>query len=165
MTLADDGSSQGTVTANDIQNDAFYTCPVQIGTPAQTLNLNFDSGSSDLWVWSTKLSRSDQNAGTQTGIAIFDPNKSTTFKNAQGDSWKITYGDGSSASGSVGTDTVKIGDISIENQAVELSTQISSNFQDEQSSGLLGLAFGTINTVKPTPVKTPGKSQQCQRWQ
>lgn len=163
MTLADDGSSQGTVTANDIQNDSFYTCPVQIGTPAQTLNLNFDSGSSDLWVWSTKLSRSEQNAGTQQGIAIFDPNKSTTFKNAQGDSWKITYGDGSSASGSVGTDTVKIGDISVENQAVELATQISSSFQDEQSSGLLGLAFGTINTVKPTPVKTPGKSQQSPR--
>ena len=155
--MADDGSSKGTVAADDMQNDSFYTCPVQIGTPSQTLSLDFDSGSSDLWVWSTKLSRSEQNAGTQQGIAIFDPNKSTTFKTAQGESWKISYGDGSSASGSVGTDTLQLGGITIENQAIELATQISSSFQNEQSSGLLGLAFGTINTVQPTPVKTPGK--------
>lgn len=33
-----DGTT-GEVTADDQQNDSFYTCPVQIGTPAQTLNL------------------------------------------------------------------------------------------------------------------------------
>jgi len=149
--------SQGVVSASDQENDSFWSCPVSIGTPAQTVNLDFDSGSADLWVWSTSLSKTTQSAGTKEGIKIFDPTKSSTFKNTQGSTWKISYGDGSGASGSVGTDNVTIGGITIKNQTVELASQVSSEFQTESSSGLLGLAFGSINTVQPTPAKTPGK--------
>lgn len=40
----------GQVSANDVQNDSMYLAQVAIGTPAQTLSLDFDTGSADLWV-------------------------------------------------------------------------------------------------------------------
>ena len=41
-------TSPGTVAADPTQYDSEYLESVQIGTPAQTLNLDFDTGSSDL---------------------------------------------------------------------------------------------------------------------
>lgn len=55
----------------------------------------------------------------------------------------------------MGTDTVKTGGLSVEGQAVELAEEVSPSFIQSQGSGLCGLAFGMINTVKPTPVHTP----------
>ncbi len=104
-------------------------------------------------VWSTLLPADVQSQGS--GHTIFDPTKSSTFKEQKGSSWKISYGDSSSASGSVGLDTVSIGGLAIKNQAVELATQMSDQFIQGAGDGLLGLAWGSINTVTPTPVQTP----------
>ena len=54
---------------------------------------------------------------------IFDPTKSSTFKKSQGATWQIQYGDGSTASGDVGTDVVNAGGLIIQNQAIELALQ------------------------------------------
>ncbi len=85
----------------------------------------------------------------------FDPSKSSTFQPDKDKAWKITYGDGSSASGSVGGDTVTIGGLSIKNQAVELAKHVSSAFSSGSSDGLVGLAFTKINTVTEHGKHTP----------
>lgn len=92
--------------------------------------------------------------GEAIGNSAFEPEKSSTFKIVSDAYWQITYGDQSGASGIVGTDAVKIGDIVVEGQAVELATQISAQFVESAGSGLCGLAWGKINTVEPTSVKT-----------
>lgn len=153
---------QGQVTAEDQQNDSEYLCQVSIGTPAQTLTLDFDTGSSDLWVWSTSLDQSTQSQGVQAGHTIFDPSKSSTWQDSQGSTWQISYGDQSSASGTVGTDVVTVGGLAIQNQAVEIANQISAQFVQSAGDGLLGLAWGSINTVQPTPVSTPVESMIAQ---
>jgi len=91
----------------------------------------------------------------QSGHKIFNPSKSSTFKKVPGSTWSISYGDGSSASGDVGTDKVAIGSVTITDQAVELAKKMSSQFIQGTGDGLLGLAWPNISTVKPQPVATP----------
>lgn len=87
---------------------------------------------------------------------IYNPKNSSTAKVLTGATWNISYGDGSSASGNVYTDAVKIGSVTIPAQAVELAEKLSSQFsQGEGSDGLLGLAWPALNTVQPQPQKTP----------
>ncbi|KAI1343158.1 secreted aspartic proteinase precursor [Xylariaceae sp. FL0016] len=142
--------SHGSAVANPEPFDSEYLTPVNIGTPAQTLHLDFDTGSADLWVYSTELSSSEQG-----GHSVYNPSKSRTSKQLSDHTWDISYGDGSGASGNVYTDIVNIGGVSFRRQAVEAANKVSDQFkQDENNDGLVGLGFSNINTVSPESQKT-----------
>ncbi|KAL7944185.1 putative aspartate protease [Trichoderma barbatum] len=130
--------------------DDEYITSVSIGTPAQVIPLDFDTGSSDLWVFSSETPKS-----SASGHAIYNPTKSSTAKKLSGSTWSITYGDHSSSSGDVYTDKVTIGGFSVNAQAVESATKVSTQFvQDTVISGLVGLGFDVGNTVRPRAQKT-----------
>ncbi|UKZ78273.1 hypothetical protein TrVFT333_006009 [Trichoderma virens FT-333] len=141
--------SNGNVTATPDGDDLQYLVPVQIGTPPQTLHLDFDTGSSDLWVFS-----SETDPSSSKGHGLYNPSTSTSSKKVDGASWNITYGDQSSSSGDVYTDVVTVGSLTVKSQAVESAQQVSAQFAQGNNDGLVGLAFSSINTVKPTPQKT-----------
>ncbi|KAI2625915.1 acid protease [Hypoxylon sp. NC1633] len=137
-----DGDQPGEVTADDQQNDSMYICKIGVGTPAQDLLVDFDTGSADTWVFSTLQGKSNQK-----GHNVFDPKKSKTFKKLTGKKWEIQYGDGSTASGDCGSDTLIVGGLTIKKQTIECASKLSRQFANSTSDGLLGLAWGTINTV------------------
>ncbi|OAQ76682.1 endothiapepsin precursor [Purpureocillium lilacinum] len=141
--------NSGNATATPDQDDLEYLVPVQVGTPAQTLKLDFDTGSSDLWVFSTET-----DAGSSKNHNLYSPDKSSTSKKLDGATWQITYADQSSCSGDVYTDTVTVGGLTVKTQAVESAQKVSQQFATGANDGLLGLAFSSINTVKPTQQKT-----------
>ncbi|KAK6214312.1 RHO4 protein [Pestalotiopsis sp. IQ-011] len=142
--------TNGSAVTTPEQSDIEYLTPVSIGTPAQTLNLDFDSGSSDLWVFSSDTQSSDV-----SGQSIYSPEDSSTSSELSGEKWDISYGDGSTSSGTVYTDVVAVGGVSFDAQAVEVAEQVSDSFtEDSDNDGLLGLAFSTLNTVTPTAQKT-----------
>nr|POE85174.1 aspartic protease snp2 [Quercus suber] len=130
----------GSVAANPEQYDASYLCPVKVGS--NTLNLDFDTGSSDLWVFSTKTPASERGSHS-----LYNPSTGTL---KSGYTWSISYGDGSGAKGTVYGDKVAVGPVTATSQAVEVATSVSAQFvQDSDNDGLLGLAFSSINTVRP----------------
>ncbi|EIE77055.1 hypothetical protein G6F47_004321 [Rhizopus delemar] len=136
----------GSVPVTDYYNDIEYYGKVTVGTPGVTLKLDFDTGSSDLWFASTLCT----NCGSSQ--TKYNPNQSSTYAK-DGRTWSISYGDGSSASGILGTDTVTLGGLKITKQTIELAKREATSFQSGPSDGLLGLGFDTITTVRG--VKTP----------
>lgn len=132
----------GEVAANPEQYDAAYLSPVTIGD--SEVNLDFDTGSADLWVFSNETP-----AQQSTGHDKYD---SSTGTEIQGATWDITYGDQSGASGNVYTDKVVVGGATATQQAVEAATSVSASFtQNVDSDGLLGLAFSSSKSIRVCP--------------
>ncbi|KAL3459066.1 aspartic peptidase domain-containing protein [Aspergillus heterothallicus] len=136
-----DAAVHGSAVTTPEEEDIEYLTPVNVG--GTVLNLDFDTGSADLWVFSEELP-----SAQQSGHSVYRPSGNAT--KMSGYSWQISYGDGSNAGGDVYRDTVTIGGIAARSQAVEAAQHISQQFlQDQNNDGLLGLAFSSINTVSP----------------
>ncbi|KAJ4135325.1 hypothetical protein NW768_004951 [Fusarium equiseti] len=106
-----------------------FFVPTLIGN--QTFNLIYDTGSADLWVYSNGSSpwqSLDHPTHVPTSSSEFLPNYT----------WAIH--------GVVFKDTVKAGSVVAHKQATQAAL---INPLDIATDGILGLAFSTINTVKP----------------
>ncbi|KAF9024158.1 Type I transmembrane sorting receptor [Haplosporangium bisporale] len=126
---AQDKVGTGKVPLTDVGPDSEYYGSVSVGTPAQVMRLDFDTGSSDIWFPSSTCNTAGCKAHHR-----FNSAKSTTFKK-DGRPWKIGYGDGSNSNGILGSDIVNVGGIS------------SAQFASSPEDGLFGLGFNTIESV------------------
>lgn len=113
----------GSVALTDQEGGQLWTGTMAYGTPSQSFPIDFDTGSSDTLV----------NPGAYT------PSQSSTSK-TNGDQFSTAYGDGTTAQGTIYTDTVHIGGLNAANTAIGVSNQqfIDSS---EGSQGISGMAF------------------------
>ena len=115
----------------------YYYGKISIGTPPQTFEVVFDTGSSDLWIPQVGCVYC---AGKDT----YNHNLSSTYTPVDGE-LNITYGDGSNVTGMLSMDDVTIGDLVVKKQVFAEIHDLTGFSVDEYlldpNDGLLGLAF------------------------
>ena len=127
--------------------DVQYYGDLMIGTPGQKFTLIFDTGSSNLWVPSSKCKA----AGSCTRPNFFDKSKSSTYKELD-NAFSITYGSGS-VSGNFNQDSITLGDMTAKEVVFgEVDQEDGDSFkQGANFDGIIGLAFPDISVNNVTP--------------
>lgn len=127
--------------------DAQYFGVIGIGSPPQNFTVIFDTGSSNLWVPSSKCFFSIS--------CYFHPkfkgSRSSTYTKI-GIAAKIEYGSGS-ISGFFSEDNVGVGDLVVQDQDfIEATKEGSFTFALAKFDGILGLGFQEISVGNAVPV-------------
>ncbi|XP_016995468.2 lysosomal aspartic protease [Drosophila takahashii] len=122
-----------------------YYGNISIGTPPQYFLVQFDTGSSNLWVPSSScLSEACQDHQTYYG------SESSTHV-ANGTAFSITYGTGS-VTGYLSMDYVGFAGLIAKNQTFgEVTTEVGTNFVDAYFDGILGMGFPSLAVDGVTP--------------
>ncbi|EKM60380.1 uncharacterized protein PHACADRAFT_203593 [Phanerochaete carnosa HHB-10118-sp] len=128
------------------ENDNEWLGEISIGTPGQLFLIDFDTGSSDLWVPGSSCTSS-----TCDNKSKYDASRSSTSSQKSG-TFEIHYGDGSTVSGPVYTDTVAVAGLTATNQYFSPVTTLSSSFEDDPTEGILGLAYPSLSNPGENPV-------------
>jgi len=132
----------GSVVINDYENSQYYG-EVSLGTPEQKFNVIFDTGSSDLWVASSKC---DDSCGRH---AKYDATKSSSYVQ-NGTIFHIEYGSGP-VSGFESVDSLMMGGLAVKSQIFAEVTDASglgAAYTMGKFDGILGLAFPILSVNK-----------------
>lgn len=136
-TYFDNGLVGSHVPVKDYMNTQYFV-EVSVGTPAQTFTVVPDTGSSNLWIYSSKCYNL-----VCLYHSKYDASKSSTYK-ANGEKFGITYGSGS-IEGTVSQDVSSLGDSNAPMNFGEITAASGIAFYASQMSGILGLAYDTIS--------------------
>ncbi|KAJ7170083.1 aspartic peptidase domain-containing protein [Mycena filopes] len=136
-----------TESLEDENQDIEWAGPITIGTPPQSFTIDFDTGSSDLWVPSAACSSSVCSSKSK-----FNANSSSTSAIQTG-TFQIEYGDGSQVTGPIYTvhlipevslsplnstsdqDTVNVAGVQAINQSFGAVTTLSTSFDGDPADG------------------------------
>ncbi|KAE8723084.1 Aspartic proteinase A1 [Hibiscus syriacus] len=127
--------------------DAQYYGEIGVGTPPQKFTVIFDTGSSNLWVPSSKCYFSI----SCYLHSKYKASESKTYKK-NGKSAAIHYGTGA-ISGFFSYDNVQVGDLVVKDQEfIEATKEPGLTFLVAKFDGILGLGFKEISVGKAVPV-------------
>jgi len=143
------GTSE-TIALSSLDQDNLYYATIQMGTPPQSIDVQLDTGSSDLWVpvsSCTSCNLSQVEPLFDGSEDAFQPDRSSTYT-ASTQQANVPYGDGTEIAGIVAKDTVSIGGFTVQNQIFITAETEEGQFD---VAGLMGLAFPSLASSNGTP--------------
>ncbi|KAF2711187.1 acid protease [Pleomassaria siparia CBS 279.74] len=120
--------------------ETLYFANASLGTPAQSLRLHIDTGSSDLWANAASSALCKQRGKQCVESGTYDANSSSTYEFVNSD-FNISYVDGSGASGDYAKDTFNFGGKTID------GLQFGIGYTSTSAEGILGIGY-TVNEVQ-----------------
>ncbi|KAI0361663.1 protease [Trametes cingulata] len=127
------------------EGDQYWAGTAEIGTPGQPFVLDFDTGSADLWVPSSTCT-----SPTCKSKHKYQANASTSSTRRDG-IFDLQYGDGSSVTGPIYSDTVTVADVAVQDQAFSPVERVSDVFGTENDDGILGLGYPALSSMRESP--------------
>lgn len=135
----------------EITNESnFYSITLSIGTPAQSITVLVDTGSSDLWVTGSDnplCAKNGFDSFTETSTTIdcseygtFDVDSSSTYSK-NNTNFAISYADGSYASGFWGQDVLTLQDLDVSGLSFAVANYTNSTV------GVLGIGLAGLEVT------------------
>jgi len=120
---------------------------ISVGTPPVSFTVDFDTGSSDLFLPGPNCRVNCQ------GHKVFNTAASSTARDLR-KTFSLAFGDGSTVQGEQFSDTVTIGSLKATAQTVGAATQYSTGFAlaEFPPDGLMGMGFEQISVFGANPV-------------
>ncbi|CAL1697154.1 unnamed protein product [Somion occarium] len=144
--LSAEKRSAGANALMDAGNALWYGT-IKVGTPPQSFRVDFDTGSSDLFLPTLHCSVNC------AGHKAYDHTKSSSSKSSS-KTFNLHYGDGSQVTGIQYEDTIEIAGMKAHNQTLGAADSYSSGFANDrfEPDGLMGMAFKSISDYHAEPV-------------
>ena len=124
-----------------------YYANVSVGTPGQPIQMQVDTGSSDVWMSDSTAAFCRQNTYNCQG-GTFTPSRSSTY-NQLATIFNITYVDGTGSTGRYFTDNIGVGGITLNGLEMGLATNTTVG------TGIMGLGYAlneaVCNVAGPCP--------------
>ncbi|KIW89425.1 uncharacterized protein Z519_10279 [Cladophialophora bantiana CBS 173.52] len=133
------GGVQRRQVSSTLENTGYqYLVDLEIGTPAQAIELSIDTGSSDIWVYGP---------GSCTSClgGVFDPTQSTSsVDDSNLGEFSTSYFDGTAVSGYFVDDTVEFGSATVTGVTLAVATSAATTNRGIMGIGLQGLESSEV---------------------
>ncbi|KAJ5377433.1 uncharacterized protein N7496_004842 [Penicillium cataractarum] len=131
--------SHATASLENDYIDGLFWVNATVGTPGQLVQLQIDTGSSDIWVFGAR-SCTESESGCLGGF--YDGSQSKTGRVIDRGGFSISYVDNSGVIGDYVADNFAIGDITVKGMTLAVATEVQ-----DATTGVMGIGFDSGESI------------------